>query len=126
MTNKSSSNLVISALRLVGEGRLARLPKCKHILLAFRLRTDVKTSEPPFISTKSFVLRTTPAGHDAPGEFSRREKFMRTPRLALTFVILFILPSLLYGQGIATGDLHVTVKDPGGNLVTNAEVTVRD
>jgi len=31
-----------------------------------------------------------------------------------------------YGQGAATGDLHVTVKDPKGSVVTNATVTVRD
>ena len=71
MTNKSSSNLVISALRLVGEGRLARLPKCKHILLAFRLRTDVKTSEPPFISTKVRASERLRAGRDAVPENSR-------------------------------------------------------
>jgi hypothetical protein len=29
-------------------------------------------------------------------------------------------------QGVATGDLHVTVKDPSGNLVTDATVTVRE
>jgi len=29
-------------------------------------------------------------------------------------------------QGAATGDLHVSVKDPKGNAVTNATVTVRD
>src|SRR5258708_17074023 len=28
--------------------------------------------------------------------------------------------------GVATGDLHVTVKDPRGSLVANATVTVRD
>src|SRR6266852_7800444 len=51
---------------------------------------------------------------------------MRIPRtfLLLSFVLLFA--SLVYGQGVATGDLHVTVKDPQGNLVTNATVTVRD
>ncbi len=51
---------------------------------------------------------------------------MRILRLCLPIVMLFILPSLLQGQGVATGDLHVTVKDPKGSLVANAEVTVRD
>jgi hypothetical protein len=32
----------------------------------------------------------------------------------------------MYGQGVASGDLHVTVKDPKGSLVTGATVTVRD
>src|SRR6266542_1664735 len=50
---------------------------------------------------------------------------MRTPRLCLPIIILF-LTSLLHGQGVATGDLHVTVKDPKGSLVTNADVSVRD
>jgi hypothetical protein len=51
---------------------------------------------------------------------------MRTLRLCLVLLLVIILPSLLYGQGVATGDLHVTVKDPQGNLVTNATVIVRD
>ena len=29
-------------------------------------------------------------------------------------------------QGAATGDLHVTVRDPKGGIVTNATVTARD
>ena len=31
-----------------------------------------------------------------------------------------------FAQGAATGDLHVTVKDPKGSVVTNATVTVKD
>jgi len=43
----------------------------------------------------------------------------------LTFILL--VSSLVLGQGgVATGDLHVTVKDPKGNLVANATVTVSD
>ena len=42
-------------------------------------------------------------------------------------VLFVLLSSIAFGQGgAATGDLHVTVKDPKGNLVTNAAVTVRD
>ncbi|HEY1658913.1 MAG TPA: carboxypeptidase regulatory-like domain-containing protein [Candidatus Sulfotelmatobacter sp.] len=42
--------------------------------------------------------------------------------------VLFLLCSLLaFGQGgVATGDLHVTVKDPKGGFVANAAVTVSD
>jgi hypothetical protein len=36
------------------------------------------------------------------------------------------LSVICFGQGAATGDLHVTVKDAKGSLVTNANVTVRD
>jgi hypothetical protein len=42
--------------------------------------------------------------------------------------LLFVLASAVaFGQGgVATGDLRVTVKDPKGDLVTNAVVKVRD
>jgi len=43
------------------------------------------------------------------------------------FTVLFVLiHQLAFAQGSATGDLHVTVKDPKGSVVTNATVTVRD
>ncbi len=42
-------------------------------------------------------------------------------------VLVVLLSSFAFGQGgVATGDLHVTVKDPAGNLVANATVTVSD
>ena len=37
-----------------------------------------------------------------------------------------MIAQFVFAQGAATGDLHVTVKDPKGNLVTNAVVTVKD
>jgi len=38
-----------------------------------------------------------------------------------------LLAAMAFGQGgAATGDLHVTVKDPKGSAVVNAKVTVRD
>jgi hypothetical protein len=44
---------------------------------------------------------------------------------AASFFVLF--SALALGQGgVATGDLHVAVKDPNGSVVTNARVTVRD
>ena len=36
------------------------------------------------------------------------------------------LTNLSFAQGVATGDLHVIVKDPKGSVVTNATVTARD
>ena len=45
--------------------------------------------------------------------------------LCSAFLCLFI-SQFAFAQGAATGDLHVTVKDPKGNAVTNATVTVRD
>jgi hypothetical protein len=45
----------------------------------------------------------------------------------LCFAVLFVLVhQLMFAQGIATGDLHVTVRDPKGSMVTSATVTVRD
>ncbi len=44
-------------------------------------------------------------------------------------VVIFMILTLAlgaFGQGAATGDLHVTVKDPKEALVTNAKVTARD
>jgi hypothetical protein len=47
---------------------------------------------------------------------------------SLTLIVFFLLLSVLsLGQGgVAAGDLHVTVKDPKGDMVTNATVTARD
>jgi hypothetical protein len=44
---------------------------------------------------------------------------------SLAFALLLV-STLGFAQGVASGDLHVTVKDPKGNLVTNATVTARD
>jgi hypothetical protein len=52
---------------------------------------------------------------------------MKTSLRLLFFAIFFFLvgPYAL-PQGAATGDLHVSVKDPKGSVVTNATVTVQD
>ena len=43
------------------------------------------------------------------------------------YLPILALSALAFGQGgVATGDLHVTVKDPKGNLVVNATVMVSD
>src|SRR5260370_25816070 len=59
-------------------------------------------------------------------EFSRWRSYMRIPRICLLLALVLAITSLVYGQGVASGDLHVTVKDPQGNLVSNATVTVRE
>ncbi|MGH9499268.1 MAG: carboxypeptidase regulatory-like domain-containing protein [Terriglobales bacterium] len=51
---------------------------------------------------------------------------MTIRRLISLAASMLLLTGLGFGQGVATGDLHVTVKDPGGSLVTNATVVVRD
>lgn len=52
---------------------------------------------------------------------------MKATLRLLCFAVLFLLiRQLAFAQGAATGDLHVTVKDPKGSVVTNATVTVRN
>jgi hypothetical protein len=52
---------------------------------------------------------------------------IRTRKAASLCFFVLLLSALSFGQGgAATGDLHVTVKDPKGNLVASATVTVRD
>ena len=49
-----------------------------------------------------------------------------TLRLFCFALMLSLIPQVAFAQGAATGDLHVSVKDPKGSAVTNATVTVRD
>ncbi|HEX4425061.1 MAG TPA: carboxypeptidase regulatory-like domain-containing protein [Terriglobales bacterium] len=51
---------------------------------------------------------------------------MSTQKLFTLALSILLLTALGFGQSAATGDLHVTVKDPKGNVVTNATVTARD
>jgi hypothetical protein len=47
--------------------------------------------------------------------------------LLFILILILLLSSAAFGQGgVATGDLHVTVKDPSGNVVANAAVRVGD
>ena len=62
--------------------------------------------------------------------FSKAED-PRSPMKALLRLFCFVVLLLLvrqsgFAQGAATGDLHVSVKDPKGSVVTNATVTVRN
>ena len=45
--------------------------------------------------------------------------------VSVAFVIV-MLSAFGFAQGASTGDLHITVRDPKGGVVTNATVTVRD
>ena len=47
-------------------------------------------------------------------------------KLVSVACLVVMLATLGFAQGAATGDLHITVKDPKGDLVTNASVTARD
>ena len=46
--------------------------------------------------------------------------------ISVSFFVLVLSAAAFAQGGVATGDLRVTVKDPRGNFVTNATVTVRD
>jgi carboxypeptidase family protein len=51
----------------------------------------------------------------------------RTLKLILLPFFVLLLSAITFAQGgAATGDLHVVVKDPKGNVITNAMVTVSD
>jgi hypothetical protein len=51
----------------------------------------------------------------------------RTSSIVSLSLAVLLLSAITFAQGgVATGDLHVTVKDPKGNLVTNATVTVEE
>ncbi|HWZ83300.1 MAG TPA: TonB-dependent receptor [Terriglobales bacterium] len=47
-------------------------------------------------------------------------------RLLCAAVLFSLVPCMAFAQGVATGDLHVSVKDPKGSLINGATVTVRD
>ena len=46
--------------------------------------------------------------------------------LCCSVALCLLVAQLAFAQGAATGDLHVTVKDPKGSAVANATVTVRN
>jgi len=54
------------------------------------------------------------------------KNFMTMRKLVSLIVLMLALSAFGFAQGAATGDLHVTVKDPKGSVVTDATVTVRD
>jgi hypothetical protein len=52
---------------------------------------------------------------------------IRTAKAASLAFFFLLLSAIAFGQGgVATGDLRVTVRDPSGNVVTNATVTARE
>ena len=52
---------------------------------------------------------------------------LRTIKVISVCAFILLLCTLSFAQGgAATGDLHVIVKDPKGDIITNATVTVSD
>jgi hypothetical protein len=46
--------------------------------------------------------------------------------LVSAICLIFMLAALGFAQGASTGDLHITVRDLKGGMVTNASITARD
>src|ERR1700676_3846451 len=61
-----------------------------------------------------------------PSRFFMERTFMTVRNFVSLIVLMLWLTTSGFSQGAATGDLHVTVKDPKGSVVTNATVTARD
>ena len=57
---------------------------------------------------------------------STEKTFMVVRKLVSVAFVIVMLAALGFAQGAATGDLHITVRDPKGGVVTNATVTARD
>jgi Carboxypeptidase regulatory-like domain/TonB dependent receptor len=51
---------------------------------------------------------------------------MPVRKLVSVAFVMVMLAAMGFAQGASTGDLHITVRDPKGDLVTNATVTARD
>jgi len=49
-----------------------------------------------------------------------------TSKILLASILAALWTTMSFGQGAATGDLHVTVKDERGNLITTATVTAQE
>jgi hypothetical protein len=49
-----------------------------------------------------------------------------TSKIVVALLLALIWTGTSFGQGSASGDLHVTVKDPKGGVVTGATVTARE
>src|ERR1700691_732507 len=62
--------------------------------------------------------------HDNDAEDPR--SLMKTSLRLLFVAIFFLVGPYVFSQGAATGDLHVSVRDPKGSVVTNATVAVQD
>jgi hypothetical protein len=56
----------------------------------------------------------------------KASSFSLSLRLFFSAIFFLLVHQSAFAQGAATGDLHVTVSDPKGNMVTNANVIVRD
>jgi hypothetical protein len=95
------------------------------MLLEFLVQSGVKTSEPPLRSRLSIAnSRSSKMPHSANSVSG--EPTMRILKTLIGLVLTVIFASLAYGQGVASGDLRVTVRDPKGSLVADATVRARD
>jgi hypothetical protein len=85
------------------------------------------------VSRPNSVLKIQVVGHKprtlipASSKAEDPRSLMKATLRLFCFAVMFLLVrQSAFAQGAATGDLHVSVKDPKGGAVTNATVTVRD
>src|SRR4029077_17775638 len=76
----------------------------------------------PILSTERSFLASVKASP----RFPQGESMKSTLKILLASILALLWTSLAFGQGAATGDLHITVKDERGNLITNATVTAQE
>src|SRR5579862_2238420 len=98
-------------------------------LTCFRPYFCYKTSE--IQASQRFVILSAicrDRSHRSLAFASSRENLMlRIIKLISVCALVLLLCTLAFAQGgAATGDLHVIVKDPKGDIITNATVTVKD
>src|SRR5580658_9972445 len=114
-------------------GLLAHHPV--HSILVFVTHSGVKTSgnSPtpklvPILANRrrSYFCRHFRVSGGNGGSMIFRIKICSAKILCVS-LFAFLLSPIAFGQGgVSTGDLRVTVKDPSGNVVTNAAVNVVD
>lgn len=101
-----------------------QFPKHQHILLDFALPSDVLTCKPSL--PPKIAFQAIGAAEMLARKILASERLMRTLQTLFVLSSTLLLSSLLYGQGVSTGDLHVTVTDPQAQPVANAVVVARD
>src|SRR5258708_17632638 len=99
--------------------------------LVFGSLSDIKTSGlqivPIHFVNTSAICRENRSRRPLACASPRENLMIRTVKAVSLCVFVLVISCVCFGQGgVATGDLHVTVKDPAGNLVTNAIVTAKD
>src|SRR6201997_134745 len=101
-----------------------------HSLLVFVCGSVIKPPSsivPVHSVTTPAICRGNRPRHKFAFASPRENLMIRIAQAASLCILLLFLSAMSFAQGgVATGDLHVTVKDAKGNLVTTASVTARE